>query len=154
MLCAAWQASAQALFFGFWAICHCLVKLHAAACRTPQPAAGHPRSRSEWCHVLCRVLCYAGVLLFQLASDQEPVSEDTRVMEIFISGDACISIYTHMCPSDNTRPMALDILWQVGVIALSLCSSLIGVTSICCLPGCGRCAVSAGGGRCLRAAEG
>lgn len=35
-------------------------------------------------------------------------------MEIFISGDACISIYTHLCPSDNTRPMALDILWQVG----------------------------------------
>lgn len=35
-------------------------------------------------------------------------------MEIFISGDACISIYTHLCPSDNTRPMALDLLWQVG----------------------------------------
>lgn len=56
----------------------------------------------------------AGVLLFQLSSDTEPVSEDTRVMEIFISGDACISIYTHLCPSDNTRPMALDLLWQVG----------------------------------------
>lgn len=56
---------------------------------------------------------WRGVLLFQLANDKEPVSEDTRVMEIFISGDACISIYTHMCPSDNTRPMALDILWQM-----------------------------------------
>lgn len=54
------------------------------------------------------------MLLFQLSSDTEPVSEDTRVMEIFISGDACISIYTHLCPSDNTRPMALDLLWQVG----------------------------------------
>lgn len=53
------------------------------------------------------------MLLFQLSSDTEPVSEDTRVMEIFISGDACISIYTHLCPSDNTRPMALDLLWQM-----------------------------------------
>lgn len=60
-------------------------------------------------------LFVAGVLLFQLASDTQPVTEDTRVMEIFISGDACISIYTHLCPGDNTRPMALDILWQVGV---------------------------------------
>lgn len=59
-------------------------------------------------------LCVAGVLLFQLASDTQPVTEDTRVMEIFISGDACISIYTHLCPGDNTRPMALDILWQVS----------------------------------------
>jgi hypothetical protein len=58
------------------------------------------------------VLC-AGVLLFQVAGEVEPVNDDTRVMEIFISGDACISIYTHLCPSDNTRPMALDILWQV-----------------------------------------
>lgn len=64
-----------------------------------------------WC---CPALCCAGVLLFQLSSDTEPVSEDTRVMEVFISGDACISIYTHLCPSDNTRPMALDLLWQVG----------------------------------------
>jgi hypothetical protein len=55
----------------------------------------------------------AGVLLFQVAGQAEPVNDDTRVMEIFISGDACISIYTHLCPSDNTRPMALDILWQV-----------------------------------------
>jgi hypothetical protein len=53
------------------------------------------------------------VLLFQVAGQPEPVSEESRVMEIFISGDACISIYTHLCPSDNTRPMALDILWQV-----------------------------------------
>lgn len=60
-------------------------------------------------------LCAAGVLLFQLASDTQPVTEDTRVMEIFISGDACISIYTYLCPGDNTRPMALDILWQVGM---------------------------------------
>jgi hypothetical protein len=58
-------------------------------------------------------MCCAGVILFQLSSDTEPVNGDTRVMEIFISGDACISIYTHLCPSDNTRPMALDILWQV-----------------------------------------
>lgn len=56
---------------------------------------------------------WRGVLLFQLASDTQPVTEDTRVMEIFISGDACISIYTHLCPGDNTRPMALDILWQM-----------------------------------------
>jgi hypothetical protein len=44
-------------------------------------------------------------------------------MEIFISGDACISIYTHLCPSDNTRPMALDLLWQVGLLGAS-CDSL------------------------------
>lgn len=56
---------------------------------------------------------WRGVLLFQVAGQPEPVCEDTRVLEIFISGDACISIYTHLCPSDNTRPMALDILWQV-----------------------------------------
>lgn len=56
----------------------------------------------------------AGVLLFQVSGQPEPVHEDTRVLEIFISGDACISIYTHLCPSDNTRPMALDILWQVS----------------------------------------
>eukprot|EP00882_Tetradesmus_deserticola_P008054 GHRQ01008483.1.p1 GENE.GHRQ01008483.1~~GHRQ01008483.1.p1 ORF type:complete len:413 (+),score=146.77 GHRQ01008483.1:221-1459(+) len=56
---------------------------------------------------------WRGVLLFQVAGQLEPVNDDTRVMEIFISGDACISIYTHLCPSDNTRPMALDILWQM-----------------------------------------
>lgn len=71
----------------------------------------------------------AGVLLFQLAGETEPVSEDTRVMEIFISGDACISIYTHLCPSDNTRPMALDILWQVkwcsGRTICALCTAAI-----------------------------
>jgi len=55
----------------------------------------------------------AGVLLFQVAGQQEAATDDMRVMEIFISGDACISIYTHLCPSDNSRPMALDILWQV-----------------------------------------
>lgn len=57
-----------------------------------------------------------GVLLFQVAGQPEPVNDDTRVMEIFISGDACISIYTHLCPSDNTRPMALDILWEVSAV--------------------------------------
>lgn len=51
--------------------------------------------------------------MFQVAGQPEPINEDSRVMEIFISGDACISIYTHLCPSDNTRPMALNILWQV-----------------------------------------
>uniref|UniRef100_A0A383VQ72 BFN domain-containing protein n=1 Tax=Tetradesmus obliquus TaxID=3088 RepID=A0A383VQ72_TETOB len=56
---------------------------------------------------------WRGVLLFQVAGQPEPVNDDTRVMEIFISGDACISIYTHLCPSDNTRPMALDILWEM-----------------------------------------
>ncbi|KAF8067229.1 hypothetical protein HT031_002276 [Scenedesmus sp. PABB004] len=56
---------------------------------------------------------WRGVLLFQVAGQPGPAHEDTRVMEIFISGDACISIYTHLCPSDNTRPMALDILWQM-----------------------------------------
>lgn len=64
-------------------------------------------------HTMLCCMCCAGVILFQLSSDTEPVNGDTRVMEIFISGDACISIYTHLCPSDNTRPMALDILWQV-----------------------------------------
>lgn len=56
---------------------------------------------------------WRGVLLFQVAGQPEPINEDSRVMEIFISGDACISIYTHLCPSDNTRPMALNILWQM-----------------------------------------
>eukprot|EP00878_Enallax_costatus_P011293 GHUV01011790.1.p1 GENE.GHUV01011790.1~~GHUV01011790.1.p1 ORF type:complete len:334 (+),score=47.25 GHUV01011790.1:311-1312(+) len=56
---------------------------------------------------------WRGVLLFQISGQPEPITEDSRVMEIFISGDACISIYTHLCPSDNTRPMALDILWQM-----------------------------------------
>lgn len=64
------------------------------------------------------VLC-TGVLLFQVAGQPEPINEETRVMEIFISGDACISIYTHLCPSDNTRPMALDILWQVRRLMLT-----------------------------------
>ena len=77
------------------------------------PAAMMPATHGCAALLCCWLVC-AGVILFQLSSDTEPVSEDTRVMEIFISGDACISIYTHLCPSDNTRPMALDILWQVG----------------------------------------
>lgn len=93
---------------------------NAAASLQQQPAARwyqHDHTAAYLCvdvaHSSCTAAACAGVLLFQVAGQPEPINEDTRVMEIFISGDACISIYTHLCPSDNTRPMALDILWQV-----------------------------------------
>lgn len=55
-----------------------------------------------------------GVLVFQAADAPAPLSPASQVMEVFVSGDACIGLYALLQRQKAERPMALDILWQVG----------------------------------------
>ena len=71
------------------------------------------RHVTEHYNLLAHVLLL-GVLVFQQEGSPAAITESTRILEVFVSGDSCIGLVTLLQKSPIERPMALDILWQVG----------------------------------------
>jgi len=61
-----------------------------------------------------------GVLVFQQEGSPAAITETTRILEVFVSGDSCIGLVTLLQKSPIERPMALDILWQILTRGLEL----------------------------------
>ena len=58
-------------------------------------------------------ICTAAVLVLQRVGNLA-LTEDAQALEVFISGDSALGIYALLNGQATERPMALDVLWQVG----------------------------------------